>query len=113
MLHKENYYKLFRNQQETILPNIWDNVYINAFNLWYHNNKDKNIVICDVRFLNEAKMIKDNGGILIKIKRGNNETKDLYISEIEINQIQYDYLIDNDESIEELYKKIEEIELFK
>ncbi len=100
---------LFRNQLETIMPNIGNSVHINAFKLWYDNNKDKKIVLCDVRFLNEADMIKKSGGTLIRVNRGENKKVDLHQSEIELDQIKCDYIIDNNDSLDKLYEKLDNI----
>lgn len=103
---------LLRNQLKNIIPNIGENVHINAFKLWYENNKHKKIVLCDVRFLNEANMIKENGGILIKIYRGENKTKDLHQSEMELEKIKCDIIIDNNGSLEELYATLDSIKIY-
>ena len=72
-------------------------------------NKNKNIVICDVRFQHEIDFIKSFNGSIIKLNRSN-IIKDTHISECEINIIDksiIDYNIDNTNSKEELYKKID------
>jgi len=73
--------------------------------------KNDNIIISDVRFINESKKIKELGGFLIKIKR--NLEHDLvhgeHISEIELLSIDSDYTIDNSGSFEELYNKLDNI----
>jgi len=56
------------------------------------------MVIADVRFMNEAKWIKSNGGILVRVERDNRidigETSQ-HVSEREISSIREDYLIQN------------------
>ena len=73
--------------------------------------KFPNWIISDCRFLNEAKSIKDRLGIIIKISRYENEinSKDLHISETELNHIKYDYVILNNGTIEELYTEVEKV----
>lgn len=55
-------------------------------NIWIESLKNrsgnKNIVISDVRFVNEAENIKSSGGILIRIKRGDNPD---YLNDIDMN----------------------------
>lgn len=59
------------------------------------------IIISDVRFENEAKMIKDSGGFIFKIRRDNGDQASSigvknHESEAAIDKIQFDLLIDND-----------------
>lgn len=72
----------------------------------------KHQIISDVRRLDEAKAIKDLGGILIKIERpgySNLTDSKTHISESEISKIQPDFLIENNGTIPELYTKAEEL----
>lgn len=71
----------------------------------------KNVVIEDVRYINEAKAIKDMGGILIKVIRNKNEVNEVnefsnHSSEIEQDNIKPDYIINNDYDINILKKNI-------
>lgn len=69
----------------------------------------KNIVISDCRFENECKMIKENKGIIILIKRNeNNQISDTHKSENIQNIIKYiDYTIENNKKIEDFYENID------
>lgn len=71
-------------------------------------NPEENIIFTDVRFINESLEIKKRGGIIIKISR---ETGiiDTHSSELEIDLIFADYVVENCGTLEELYSKIEEI----
>jgi energy-coupling factor transporter ATP-binding protein EcfA2 len=81
--------------------------------------KDKKIVILcgDVRFMNEANAISQNGGYIIKIDRNfiiNNSKMINYISnhvsEENVNKIEYDFIIDNNSNdINILNEKIKEV----
>jgi hypothetical protein len=71
-------------------------------------NKDKNIIIADLRFKHEYNTIKQLGGIVIKVKRDSNYN-DEHVSENELNNEKFDYIIDNNKSKEELYNKINNI----
>jgi len=103
-------------------------------NIWIESLKkrseNKNIVISDVRFVNEAENIKNSGGILIRIKRGmdpsylnaidnikfNNQNKlKEYMKEkypmvheanYMIGLLKPDYVIINDNTIDDLHNKI-------
>ena len=80
-------------------------------------NKNDNPVIADVRFQNEVDIIHSWEGIVIKVVRpiNNNKNNDkvsenVHISEIGIDSIKnYDYLIINDGTLEELYQKVENV----
>ena len=66
------------------------------------------LIITDVRFKNEAKAIKDKGGILIRIESDRSET-DSHISEIDLDSYNiFDFGIINnkDTSLENLKEKI-------
>lgn len=64
------------------------------------------VMLCtDVRFLNEASIIKDLGGTLIRVK--NNRVKsDGHASEVEQDLIVCDYSLENNGTIEDLEKEI-------
>lgn len=77
------------------------------------NNKSiKGVIISDVRFKNELKIIKDNGGITIRVLREKSGLKGKianHQSETEMKEIpneDFDYIIVNDGTIEELKEKI-------
>lgn len=59
--------------------------------------------ITDVRFLNEAQAIKDRGGKIIRIIRG--ESSDQHQSELEMEFIEPDFTIENKGSLKEFIKK--------
>ena len=61
----------------------------------------KKYVVSDVRFLDEAKAIKELNGIIIRVNRKNdvsseNGTEHKHKSELEMDSIIADYTIDND-----------------
>lgn len=75
----------------------------------------KNIYINDVRFINEYTALKKEGFLCIKINRNIEGEIDKHISENELDVLEdnkWDYIIDNNNSIEELYKKLDDI-IFK
>ena len=54
------------------LPNMQFNnstLWVRLFEKFYLNNRDKNIIISDVRFQDEVDIIKKYGGIIVKIER--------------------------------------------
>jgi len=65
------------------------------------------IVVSDVRFLNEAAVIKKYGGYIIKIERPSDVSNtELFKHSSEMTQIKPDFTIDNIGTIETLYNKI-------
>ena len=68
-----------------------------------------NWIISDVRFPNEAKAIKDKGVILIRINRPGNDTGK-HLSEIALDDYKnWNYVIDNNGTIEDLIEKVKQI----
>lgn len=82
-----------------------------------------NWIITDVRFPNEAQAIKDRGGIVIRVNRplerlGNSKLPKLkhtsnnqHYSETVLDDYEFDYVIDNNGSIEELIEKVKQLNL--
>lgn len=68
-----------------------------------------NVIITDVRMPNEAKAIKDRGGILIRIDR-NTGFNDNHISETALDDYEdWDYVIDNNGTLTDLFNQVKEI----
>ncbi len=66
--------------------------------------------IMDVRFPNEAELIKKLGGILVSIERDIVGTNSKHISEIAMDSYTgWDYKIDNNSTFENLYKQLDVI----
>jgi len=63
-----------------------------------------NIVVTDVRFEDEAKAIKDLGGILIEVRRY--VPQDDHISETEGAKIKWDHVIENNGSLVDLLHEV-------
>lgn len=83
-----------------------EDVWCNAAEAWLHNiNKSNNInkfVIADIRFDNEAKWIKNHGGIVIKIesnrsRSGMDDQAKKHSSEAGLSDHLVDYVVINDE----------------
>lgn len=88
--------------RQMIHSNIWINSTFNNY-----KNSD-NWIITDVRFPNEAKAIKDKKGFLIRINRDSFKNFK-HLSEIALDNYQFDYIIDNNSTIEDLTVKVKEI----
>lgn len=77
-----------------------------------------NWIITDTRFPNEADAVKSKGGINIRLIRANhkgikddfeNSNINLHPSETALDNYQFDYIIDNNGTIEDLIIKVKEI----
>ena len=83
------------------------NMWMKLFDIFLEENKDKNIVIADVRFQHEVDYLNTLNFNIIKLNRSLNKM-DSHISENEIDLINnYDYVIDNNSTKEELYGNYE------
>lgn len=67
-----------------------------------HERVNGPVVVTDVRFINEAKWICDQGGVLIRILRPGLADNDSHVSENEVNNVQVAAEIRNDGDIAEL-----------
>ena len=69
-----------------------------------------NWIITDVRFPNEAEAVKERNGILIRVNRPSTESDDKHPSEVALDDYKdFDYIIQNDNSIEDLIQKVKDI----
>lgn len=69
--------------------------------------KGDNWLISDVRFKSEAKGIKDLDGIIVRVNREGAGAGN-HISEVDLDDYQFDYVIDNNGSMEDLLFKVKE-----
>lgn len=102
----------FRTQMKEHVPQIGDNIWIKVAErkIRQYIDQDQYIVIDDVRFPNEAELIHNLGGILIRIERPFfTETTDQHESEQMNKFITVDETIINDRGISDYYVKIDQI----
>lgn len=83
------------------VPGVW----IDAAHLLPKLVTYGNVVVTDVRFLDEAKAVKDLGGILIEVRR--HVPQDTHVSETEGSKIKWDHVIENDGSLVDLLHKVQ------
>lgn len=89
---------------------IGDNIWCTRFKYWYDVLEGSpDVVVTDVRFLNEVEMIRNMGGIIVKVNRDSLRSNDSHSSEMEMEKIVADYTIHNNTSIEDLWKMIKHI----
>ena len=114
--------------RDVIHPNIWCNALfvdykpihygenLNPFATNEENSKHithtiyPNWIVTDVRFPNEVEAIKDRSGITIRVNRNNSLFKSVvHESETALDNATFDYIIDNNGTIDELVIKVKEI----
>ena len=79
------------------------------------NHKEKSgvktLIIPDVRFFNEAEFIRKHHGTVVRITRMYDDTNDRHPSETELDDYKFDYVIQNDGTLGDLLRKIQEIKI--
>lgn len=99
---------LFRNQLKIIMPNIGDNIWLRVIEKKISDEIKKDpsvkIIVTDVRFSNECQMVKDFGGIVIRVKRDMINNNDAHPSELEIDKLNVTFEVPNNETKEKLYE---------
>jgi hypothetical protein len=100
-------YFLQRLGTEAMRDVMHKNVWINALYSDY-KSEISNWIITDTRFPNELEAVKNRGGITIRVNRGDGNTGD-HPSETALDNAEFDYVVDNDGTLEELEQKVREI----
>ncbi len=84
--------------------------WVKRFEQWYNQNKDLDVVICDVRFQHEVDAILKMGGTILSVQRPNLSTGDEHASEKEMDSIVgITTEIINDRTLHDLYDKIDNL----
>ena len=99
--------------RKTIDQNIWINVMAHTLET---EPKDQNLFITDCRFVNEFNLLKSKGFVLVRIKRpledriragAINLEHESETSLDEVPDSCYDYVLENDGSLQDYYAKVE------
>ena len=88
-----------------VMRGINDNIWIDCT----LDNCGENAVISDCRFPNEAKAVKARGGIVIKVVRPDAKASDSHQSETRIDEIDADYTLWNDTTLENLVANVDSL----
>lgn len=87
---------------------IADNIWIAALEKRIHGYDD--VVLTDVRFPNEIDFVRSVGGVIVRVKRGEDPTPEelasKHVSETAWNYVVPDIVIDNDGTLEQLKEKV-------
>ena len=86
-----------------VMRGVNDNIWIDCT----LSNCGKDAIISDCRFPNEAKAVKARGGIVIKIVRPDAKASDSHQSETLIDEIDADYTIINNSTLENLVSNVD------
>lgn len=101
MTGREFLQKLGTAVRNEVHPDFWTRA------LFIKEKNNQNLIIPDVRFPNEAQIIKDHGGILIRIERPGAGAGN-HISETALDDYKgWDIVIDNVGTLEDLYKQVQ------
>jgi hypothetical protein len=106
-----------------IHPNIWINALFSKYKqtipfdkIFKQSDIEENSnwgfpnwIITDVRFINEVEAIKERGGIVIRVNNPNVESTDRHISETELDNYPFDYIIENGSTLSDLRIKAQEL----
>jgi len=87
---------------------LHDNVWVNALMADYYKDED-DWIITDTRFENEAKAIKDAGGIIIRVERPGCKPVNNHPSETSLDKWNFDYKIANVSDLFSLKLTVENI----
>lgn len=96
-------------------PNAWVNAlfvdYLDEYNP-VQGKIQSNWIITDVRFRNEAEAVQIREGVVIRVNKEDNENPfkniktRIHVSERQLDNWNFDYVIDNNGTIEELIEKV-------
>jgi len=98
--------QLFRDKLTECFPHLKGSIWVGIVKQKILRSS-KNIVLTDVRFENEAEMVRQFNGKLIQITRIDNNQSDKHVSEN--IHIQTNYMLENNQTVEELYQEIDKI----
>jgi len=97
----------FGNKLPAFKDKIYRSFWVEKFKNWYNANKDMNIVISDVRFEHELKALRELNAVIVKVDASKRiVSTDSHVSENELNDIEPDYIIDNNESLDDLHANV-------
>ena len=88
-----------------VMRGVNDNIWIDCT----LSNCGEDAIISDCRFPNEAKAIKERGGIVIKVVRPDAKAEDSHQSETLIDEIDADYTLWNDTTLENLVANVDSL----
>lgn len=99
--------------RQLVKDDIW--LYLTQMSIDKYAEEEKSVVVTDVRFENEAKMIRDMGGEVwhIDASARNIQVVNQHASEGGVKFVEGDKRVDNNGTVEELYQKVWEAYFFQ
>jgi hypothetical protein len=92
------------------LQSIGRGFWVKRFKQWYQQNKQLDVVICDVRFQHEVDVILSMGGVVWRVERPSLNSVDEHASEKEMDLIQgVTTIVQNDGTLNDFYNKIDSL----
>lgn len=91
-----------------ISPDIWINIVKSKIHSLQNCIDPDDILVTDVRFKDEANMLSKQNAILIRINRDNVKKSD-HISETDLDDFEFKYVIDNNGTFDELFEQVYKI----
>ena len=88
---------------DALRDNLHENVWVNALMADY--NKDSNWIVTDCRFPNEAKIIEEKGGILLRVERSTCNLG-IHPSETALDDFPFEHVIFNNGSMDDLRNEV-------
>lgn len=107
-VHQYTYREFLLKLGDLLREEVHPNVFVNPLMNLIDECKDENIVVSDVRLSIEFKEIKKRNGILIRVNKDLISKIDSY-TETALDNYPFDYVIENNSSIEDLIEKVREI----
>jgi hypothetical protein len=89
-------------------PHIGSNIWTMSLGKRLDALPGQNIVISDIRFANEAHLVREHNGIMMRIDRPSLTEMDAHVSENSYSDIRVDHILTN-ETLFELYRDTEKI----
>jgi hypothetical protein len=83
---------------------LWDSIWIDA--ALHDLDPNKNYVITDVRFPNEAEAVRERGGVLWRISRVGVGPANSHASEISLDDYSFDKVVENNGSLEDYRQEV-------
>lgn len=68
-----------------------------------------NTVVTDVRFPNEARLIKEHGGVLVRVSRKGFSAVNEHLSDRASENWNYDHHIENNSTVDDLHQKMKDL----